>query len=98
MEDIHDLYEKIMQINFEGISCFHITQLLRGKLFYYVDNLLTYEYEIEDLATENFGKIIDFIFFYIKFCCNYLEKFKNLYPQVISLKNHKIMIFFFFSF
>lgn len=75
--------EKILKINFEGISCFHITQLLRGKLLFYMDSLMSYDYEVDDINAENFNKIIDYIFLYIKFCCHFLEKFKNLYAHVI---------------
>ena len=78
-----------MNDNFEGLSCFHVTQILRGKLFFYVDNLLSYDYE--DPEKNDIIKICEFLFLYIQFSCKYLEKFQILYPQVI--KNKKILSF-----
>ena len=77
------LVENILKSNFEGLSPFQITQILRGKLFFFLDNLMTYDYD--ELEKEDMVKILEFIFLYIHFTCQYLEKFKGLYTQVIFL-------------
>lgn len=78
--------ENILKSDFDALSCFQVTQILRGKLFIYIDNIMTFDYE--DIEKNDMIKILDFIFLYIKLCCKYLKKFQLLYSQVI----------FFFSF
>lgn len=70
-----------MTVNdFKGYDCIQITQILRGKLFIYVDCLLSDNYDW--MKEDEFRQIIDFIIDYMKMTIKYIKIFKTKTDKV----------------
>lgn len=80
-----------MTVNdFKGYDCIQITQILRGKLFIYVDCLLSDNYDW--MKEDEFRQIIDFIIDYMKMTIKYIKMFKTKTDKV------QFFLFNFFKF
>lgn len=72
-----------MKEDFEDLDCFNVTQILRGKFFIYIDNLLSYDYEPDDHIEDHMPEVLRVLFLYVELAAKFLVKFQGLYVQVI---------------